>query len=178
MEIKRKLRAIFQLLTRSTFWNLLTDLTHNMHWLHSELQTIIYTDLSLSALITHFSCLSLSLSTCHSSSTFSLTCSSSLSSCLLSKLLKNQVTLLDKLSRKSFGSSHSITCYGLWNHIPHPQLQFSPSSPHLPSLTPLFYSTFAEMSRNCICKTFIHVQLYQKSINFSIELEDEIHTRT
>ena len=31
MEIKKKLRTIIQLLTRSTFWNLLTDLSHNMH---------------------------------------------------------------------------------------------------------------------------------------------------
>ena len=31
----QKIRAIFQLLTRSAFRNLLTDF--NMHWLHSEL---------------------------------------------------------------------------------------------------------------------------------------------
>ena len=49
---QNKIKAIFQLVTRSTFWNLLTDF--NIHWLHSELQTIIYTDLSLLALSTCF----------------------------------------------------------------------------------------------------------------------------
>ena len=44
----------------------LTDLTHNVHWLHSKLQTIFlmfYTDLSLATLTTHLSCLSLSVFT-------------------------------------------------------------------------------------------------------------------
>ena len=50
MEIKRKFKKIIQLVTRS-IWNLLTDLTHNMHWLRSKLQTTYCTDLSLSALI-------------------------------------------------------------------------------------------------------------------------------
>ena len=71
---------------------MLTDF--NMHWLHSELQTIIYTDLSLSALINLLACLSLSLCALHSSSSFSVASSCSLSSHFRSKLLKIQVTLL------------------------------------------------------------------------------------
>ena len=103
MEIKSKLRAIFQLVTRRAFWNLLlTDF--NMHWLHSELQTIIYTDLSLSAHISLLACLSFSLCALYSFSSFSLASSCSLSSHFHSKLLKIQVTLLNNLSRKSFGS--------------------------------------------------------------------------
>ena len=117
-----------------------------MHWLHSKLQTIIYTDLSLSALITHFSCLSLSLSlsTHCFSPTFSLTCSSSISSHLLSKLQKIQVTLLNNLSRKSFGSSHQIVHYGLWNHIPQPHLYLS-----LPSFCLLLSFQSAVLSLKC-----------------------------
>ena len=145
MEIKRKLREIFQLLTRSAFLNLLTDFI--MHWLHSELQTIIYTDFSLSAPITLFSCLSLSLSTHLSSSTFSLTCFFSLSSCLLSKLLKIQVTLLNNLSRKSFDSSHQIAHYRLLNHIPQPHLYLPAPSSLPPPLLPICLS-LPEMSRN------------------------------
>ena len=91
-----------------------------MHWLHSELQTIYCTDLSLSALLTCLSCLSLSLSALCSSSAFCLASSCSLSSCFHSKLLKIQVTLLNNISRKSFGSSHQIAHYGLRNHIPQP----------------------------------------------------------
>ena len=168
MEIKRKLRAIFQLLTRSAFWNLLSDLTHNMHWLHSELQTIFCTDLSLSALLTCLSCLSLSLSALRSSSTFSLASSYSLSSRLCSKLLKIQVTLLNNISRKSFGSSHLIAHYGLQNHIPQPHLCLSLPSSLLPPLFPVCLS-FTKMSRNCICKTFSHcASILWKWINFWI----------
>ena len=174
MEIKRKLRAIFN------YWpGAHSDLTHNMHWLHSELQTIFCTDLSLSALLTCLSCLSLSLlSALCSSSTFSLASSCSLSSRLLSKLLKIQVTLLNNISRKSFGSSHQIAHYGLWNHIPQPHLCLSLPSSLPPPLFPLCL-TFTEMSRNCICKTFIHcASILWKWINFSIELEHEICTLT
>ena len=103
MEIKRKLRAIFQLVTRSPFWNLLTDLTW---WLHSELQTIIYIDLSLTALSTSLSCLCLSLPSLFSTSAFNLSSSSSFSFFFHSKILKIQVTLLNNISRKSFDSSH------------------------------------------------------------------------
>ena len=124
---------------------MLTDF--NMHWLHSELQTLIYTDLSLSALITLFSYLSLSLSTHLSSSTFSLAYFSSLSSHLLSKLLKIQVTLLNYLSRKSFGSLHQIAHYGLRNHIPQPHLYLPVPSSLPPPLLPICLS-FTEMSRN------------------------------
>ena len=99
-----------------------------MHWLHSKLQTIIYTDLSLSALINRLTCLSLSLHALRSSSSFSLA-SCSLSSHFCSKLLKIQVTLLNNLSRKSFGRSHQIAHSGLRNHIPCPQLYLpAPSS--------------------------------------------------
>ena len=147
-------------MTRSAFWNLLTDF--DMHWLHCKPQTIIYTDLSLSALTTHFSCLPLSLSTHHSSSTCSLACSSSLSSYLLCKLLKIQVTLLNNLSRKSFGSSHQIAHYGLWNHIPQPHL-------YLPAPCLLLCLSFTEMSRNWVCITFIHcASILWKWIYFSI----------
>ena len=124
-----------------------------MHWLHSKLQTIYCTDLSLSALLTCLSCLSLSLSALCSSSTFCLASSCSLSSCFHSKLLKIQVTLLNNISRKSFGSSHQIAHYGLRNHIPQPHLCLSLPLP--PPLFPLCL-TFTEMSRNCVCKTFIH----------------------
>ena len=75
IEIKRQLREIFQLLTRTTFWD-------------SKLQTIIYTDLSLSALINHLACLSLSLHALHSSSSFSLASSCSFLTLLHSALLK------------------------------------------------------------------------------------------
>ena len=125
-----------------------------MHWLHSELQTKC-TDLSLSALLTCLSCLSLSLSALHSFSAFSLASSFSLSSRFCSKLLKIQVTLLNNISIQSFGSSHQIAHYGLWNHIP--QLHLCLSSP--PSLPPPLFPlclTFTEMSRNCMCKTFVY----------------------
>ena len=130
-----------------------------MHWLHSKLQTIYCTDLSLSTLLTRLSCLSLSLSALHSYSAFSLASSFSLSYCFHSKLLKIQVSLLNNISRKSFGSLHQIAHYGLrlWvmGYIPQPHLCLSlhPSLP--PPLFPLCL-TFTEMSRNCVCKTFIH----------------------
>ena len=125
-----------------------------MHWFHSELQTIICRDLSLLALSTHFSCLTTSLALCLSSSAFSLSCSSSLLALHCLKLLK--VTLLNNLPRKSFSSLHSIACYGLRNHIPQPDLQFPLPSPLLPHLSQICSTTFTEMSRNCLCKTFIH----------------------
>ena len=77
-----------------------------MHWLHSKLQTIIYTDLSLTALSTCLSCLCLSLPSLFSTFAFNLSSSSSFSFFFCSSLLKIQVTLLNKLPRKSFGSSH------------------------------------------------------------------------
>ena len=157
MEIKRTLRAIFQLVTRSAFWNLLTDF--NIHWLHSKLQTIVYTDLSLSALINLLTCLYLSLHALHSSSSFSLAFSCSLSSRFHSKLLKIQVTLLNNLSRKSFGRSHQIAHSGLPNHIPCLQLYLPAPSSLPPLLLPICLS-FTEMSRNCLCKTFIHLVKY------------------
>ena len=127
-----------------------------MHWFHSELQTIICTDLSLLALSTHFSCLTTSLALRLSSSAFSLSCSSSLLALHCLKLLKIQVTLLNNLPRKSFSSLHSIAHYGLRNHIPQPDLQLPPPSPLPPHLSPICSTTFTEMSRNCLCKTFIH----------------------
>ena len=84
--------------------------------LHSELLRIIYTDLSLAALSTCLSCLSLSLSSLLSFSAFNLLSSTSFSFCFRSTLLKNQVTLLNKLSRKLFASSHNklhIMGYGI-----------------------------------------------------------------
>ena len=131
---------------------LLTDF--NMHWLHSELQIIIYTDLSLSAHINLLACLSLSLHALCSSS-FCLASSCSLSSCFHSKLLKIQVTLLNNLSMKSFGRSHQIAHSGLRNHIPCPQL-YLPGPSSLPPLLLPIYLSLTEMSRNCLCKTFIH----------------------
>ena len=149
-----------------------------MHWLHSELQTIIYTDLSLAALLTCLSCLSLSLSALRFSSSFSLTSSCSLSSHFHSKLLKIQVTLLNNLSRKSFGRSHQIAHSGLWNHIPHLQL-YLPVPSFLPPSLLLICLSFTEMSRNCICKTFIHcTSTLWKWINFSIDFAHEIRTLT
>ena len=90
---------------------MLTDF--NMHWLDSELQTIIYTDLSLSARINLLACLSLSRCALCSSFSFCLASSCSFSSHFCSKLLKIQVTLLNNLSRKSFGRSHQIAHYGI-----------------------------------------------------------------
>ena len=119
-----------------------------MYWLHSELQTIIYTDLSLSALINLLACLTLSLHALCSSSSLA-------SSCSCSKLLKIQVTLLNNLSRKSFGRSHQIAHSGLWNHILCPQLYLPAPSSLLPLLLPIYLS-FTGMSRNCLWKTFIH----------------------
>ena len=77
-----------------------------MRWLHSKLQTIIYTDLSLAALSTHLSCLCLSLPSLFTTSAFNLSSSSSFPFFFHSSLLKIQVTLLNKLPRKAFGSSH------------------------------------------------------------------------
>ena len=68
-----------------------------MHWLNSKLQTIIYTDLSLSAHINLLTCLSLSLHALCSSCSFCLAFSCSFSSSFRSKLLKIQVTLLNNL---------------------------------------------------------------------------------
>ena len=149
-----------------------------MHWLHSILQKIIYTYLSLSARINLLACLSLSLRALCSSSSFCQASSSSLSSCFHSKLLKIQVTLLNNLSRKSFGRSHQIAQSGLWNHIPCPQL-YLPVPSSLPPLLLPIYLSLTEMSRNCLCKTFIHcVSILCNWINFSIEFEPEIHTLT
>ena len=146
------------------------DLTHNMHWLHSKLKTIYCTDLSLSTLLTCLSCLSLSLS--------ALCSSCSVSSHFHSKLLKIQVILLNSISRKSFGSSHQIAHYGLRNHIPQPHLYLSAPSSMPRPLFPICLS-FTEMSRNWVCKTFIHcASILRKWINFSIELEHEICTLT
>ena len=108
-------------ISNQVFWNLLlTDF--NMQWLDSELQTIIYTDLSLSARINLLAGLSLSLHALCSSCSFCLASSCSFSCSFHSKLLKIQVTLLNNLSRKSFGRSHQIAHSGLRNHIPFPQL--------------------------------------------------------
>ena len=149
-----------------------------MHWLDSELQTIIYTDLSLSARINLLACLSLSLHALCSSSSFCLASSCSLSSHFCSKLLKIQVTLLNNLSRKSFGRSHQIAHSGLRNHIPCPQLYLPAPSTLSPLLLPIYLS-LTEMSRNCLCKTFIHcASILCKWINFSIEFEPDIHTLT
>ena len=84
-----------------------------------------------------------------------LTSSCSLLSRFHSKLLKIQVTLLNNLSKKSFGRSHQIAHSGLWNHIPCPQLYLPVPSFLPPSLLPIYLS-FTEMSRNCLCKTFIY----------------------
>ena len=127
-----------------------------MHWFYSELQTIICTDLSLFALFTCFSCLTTSLSLHLSSSAFFLSRFSSLSALHCSKLLKIKVNLLNNLPRKSFSSLHSIAHYGLQNHIPQPDLLLPPPSHLLPHLSPICSTTFTEMSRNYICKIFIH----------------------
>ena len=149
-----------------------------MHWPHSELQTIICTDLSLSAHINLLACLPLSLCALCSSSSFCLASSFSLSSCFHSKLLKIQVTLLNNLSRKSFGRSHQIAHSGLQNHIPCLQ-PYLPAPSTLPPLLLAIYLSLTEMSRNFLCKTFIHcTSILCKWINFSIEFEPEIHTFT
>ena len=126
-----------------------------MHWLHSKLQTTALISPCPPFCLSCLSCLSLSLSALCSSSVFSLASSFSLSSCFHSKLLKIQVTLLNNFSTKSFGSSHQIAHYGLWNHIPQPHLCLSLPSTLPPPISPVC-SAFTEMSRNCVCKTFIH----------------------
>ena len=147
---------------------LLTDF--NMHWLHSELQAIIYTDISLSAHINLLTCLSLSLHSLCSSSSFCLASSCFLSSHFCSKLLKIQVTLLNNLSRKSFGRSHQLAYSGLRNHIPCPQL-YLPVPSSLPPLLLPIYLFFTEMSRNFLCKTLIHcASILCKRINFVLNL--------
>ena len=84
IEIKRQLRENF-LLTRTAFW-------------HSKLQTIIYTDLSLSTHINRLACLSLSLWALHSSSSFSPLSSASFFTLFHSALLKISDTSLNNLS--------------------------------------------------------------------------------
>ena len=168
------MRAIFQLLTRSTFGNLLTDF--NMHWLHSKLETIIYTDLSLAALSTHLSCLSLSLSSLFSFSAFNLLSSTSFSFCFRSTLLKNQMTSLNKLSRKLFASSH----YKL--HIMGYRITYltrnSASLLLLPSslLLRLLSLKFQEIVS---VKHSFTMQVYcENRFTFQIQLENEIRTLT
>ena len=139
------------------------------------------------------SCHSLSLPSLFSFSAFNLSSSSSFSLLFHSTLLKNQVNLLNKLSKKSFASSHyklHIMGYGItYLACNFASLLLLPSS--LLSLlcllsmkhqeiasvkhsfiiqVPVYcenrftfqiqleneFSTFTEMSRNCICKTFIH----------------------
>ena len=103
--------------------------------------------------MTHLSCCSLSLL---ASATSSLALSTCLSLNLLSKLLKIQVKLLNNLPMKSFGSSHQNVPYELQNHIPPPPVHLIPSSYCLPPLFSVICFCFPKMSRNCMCKTFIH----------------------
>ena len=173
MKIK-KIRAIFQLLTRSAFGNLLTDF--NMHWLHSELLTIIYTDLSLAALSTRLSCLSLSLSSLFSFSAFNLSSSTSFSFCFHSTLLKNQVTSLNKLSRKLFASSHyklHIMGYGITYLARNSaSLLLLPSSLLLRLLSLKFQEIVS-------VKHSFTMQVYcENRFTFQIQLENEIRTLT
>ena len=170
----QKIRAIFQLLTRSAFGNLLTDF--NMHWLHSELQTIIYTDLSLAALSTRLSCLSLSLSSLFSFSAFNLSSSTSFSFCFRSTLLKNQMTSLNKLSRKLFASSHyklHIMGYGI-TYLAHnsASLLLLPSSLLLRLLSLKFQEIVS-------VKHSFTMQVYcENRFTFQIQLENEIRALT
>ena len=128
-----------------------------MHWLHSELQTIIYTaPLPVSCHppdmpLLPFSLSTLSLATPASTLIPLLLLLLFPPALLHSSLLKIQVTFLNNLSRKSFGSTHQIAHYGLWSYIRQPHLYlFSPFSLP-PPLFPVCIS-FTEMSRICVCK--------------------------
>ena len=107
-----------------------------MHWLHSELQTIIYTDLSSLPSPPAFlvSAFLFPLSSPSLPSTF----------LLLLSLLKIQVTLLNKLPRKSFGSSHyklHIMGYGI-TYITH-------NSASLLLLPPSLFALLLLLTLNC-----------------------------
>ena len=106
--------------------------------------------------MTCLSCHYLSLTSLLASATSSLALSTSLSLNLLSKLLKIQVNLLNNLPMKSFGSSHQIVLHELQNHIPHPPVHPPPYSHCLPPLFSVICFLFPKMSRNCMCKAFIH----------------------
>ena len=157
---------------------MLTDF--NMHWLHSKLQTIIYTDLSLAALSTCLSCLSLSLPSLFSFSAFNLSSSSSFSLLFRSTLLKNQVTLLNKLSRKSFASSHyklHIMGYGI-THLTcnSTSLLLLPSSLlSLLCLLSLKHQEIASVKHSSIIQVLVYGE---NRFIFQIQLENEIHTLT
>ena len=144
--------------------------------LHSELQTIIYTDLSLAALSTCLSCLSLSLSSLLSFSAFNLSSSTSFSFCFCSTLLKNQVTSLNKLSRKLFISSHyklHIMGYRI-TYLAHnfASLLLLPSSLLLRLLSLKFQEIVS-------VKHSFTVQVYcENRFTFQIQLENEIRTLT
>ena len=144
----------------------------NIHWLHSELQTIIYTDLSLAALSTCLSCLSLSLLSLFSCSAFNLSSSSSFSFLFCSTLLKNQVTLLNKLSRKSFASSH----YKL--HIMGYRITYltcNSASLLLLNASLLLLLLSLKCQEIVSVKYSFIVQVYcENSFTFQIQLEDEI----
>ena len=106
--------------------------------------------------MTHLSCRSLSLTSLLASAASSLALSTSLSLNLLSKLLKIQGNLLKNLPMKSFGSSHQIVLHELQNHILHPPVHLPCSSHCFPPLFSVICFPFPKMSRNCVCKTFIH----------------------
>ena len=122
-----------------------------MHWLHSKLQTIIYTDLP-SQLSSPASPASLSLSLLASPTPL---CPSPAPPPFPPTFSLNFWKFkLNNLPRKLFGSSHQIAHYGLWNHIPQPRLYLQAPSSLPPALLPICLS-FTNMSRNWVCNVWV-----------------------
>ena len=141
---------------------------------------MIYTDLSLAALSTHLSCLSPSLPSLFSFSAFNLSSSSSFSLLFHSTLLKNQVTLLNKLSRKSFASSHyklHIMGYGITYLTRNStSLLLLPSSLlSLLCLLSLKHQEIASVKHSFIIQVLVYCE---NRFTFQIQLENEIRTLT
>ena len=124
------------------------------------------------------SCHSLSLPSLFSFSAFNLSSSSSFSLLFHSTLLKNQVTLLNKLSKKSFASSHyklHIMGYGI-TYVPcnFASLLLLPSSLlSLLCLLSMKHQEIASVKHSFI----IQVPVYcENRFTFQIQLENEILT--
>ena len=111
---------------------------------------------------------------------FNLSSSSSFSFLFHSTLLKNQVTLLNKLSRKSFASSHyklHIMGYGItyFTHNSASLLLLSSSVLSLLHLLSLKHQEIASVKHSFI----IQVPVYcENRFTFQIQLENEICTLT
>ena len=120
--------------------------------------------------------LSLCLSSLFSFSAFNLSSSTSFSFCFRSTLLKNQVTSLNKLSRKLFASSHyklHIMGYGItYLTCNSASLLLLPSSLLLRLLSLKFQEIVS-------VKHSFTMQVYcENGFTFQIQLENEVRTLT